>query len=133
MLFYLSDDERRGYCEAAAAKIGLDAPSVEMDFWVFWTLREVFALPQTVNGRLVDFRPGASEMKPTIVQRDVAPLLSPEFRTHAPPLPSRAGIRRRPGIDSHPALAKQRNYATLKECKAFTNQSRAIRRPTAPP
>jgi hypothetical protein len=59
--FYLGDDKRRGYCEAAAAKIGLDAPSVEKDFWVCWMLREVFALPQT--GPHLTFKGGTSLSK----------------------------------------------------------------------
>jgi predicted nucleotidyltransferase component of viral defense system len=59
--FYLGDDERRGYCAAAAAKIGLDAPSVEKDFWVCWVLREVFALPRT--GSHLTFKGGTSLSK----------------------------------------------------------------------
>lgn len=41
----LSDDERRLYFEQAAARLGLPAASVEKDFWVCWTLRVLFSLP----------------------------------------------------------------------------------------
>ena len=40
----LSGDERRLYCEQAAARLGLPAASVEKDFWVCWTLRLLFGL-----------------------------------------------------------------------------------------
>jgi hypothetical protein len=40
----LPGDERRLYCEQAAARLGLPAPSVEKDFWVCWTLRLLFGL-----------------------------------------------------------------------------------------
>jgi hypothetical protein len=41
----LSDDEQRLYFEQAAARLGLPAVSVEKDFWVCWTLRFLFSLP----------------------------------------------------------------------------------------
>lgn len=41
---HLSGDERRLYCEQAAARLGLPAASVEKDFWVCWTLRVLFGL-----------------------------------------------------------------------------------------
>ena len=40
----LSHDERRLLCEEARATLGLAAASIEKDFWVCWTLRELFAL-----------------------------------------------------------------------------------------
>ena len=41
----LAASERRLYCEQAAARLGLPAPSVEKDFWVCWSLRLLFGLP----------------------------------------------------------------------------------------
>ncbi len=38
--------EKRRLSEAAAGKLGLQAASVEKDFWVCWTLRELFTLPE---------------------------------------------------------------------------------------
>jgi len=38
-------DRRRLLCEQTAAKRGLPPPVIEKDFWVCWTLRELFALP----------------------------------------------------------------------------------------
>lgn len=59
--FALPRDEQRGYCELAASRINLDAPSVEKDFWVCWILREVFALPHT--GHHLTFKGGTSLSK----------------------------------------------------------------------
>ena len=41
-----SKDERRTYCNEAQALLGLPAASIEKDFWVCWTLRELFDLPE---------------------------------------------------------------------------------------
>lgn len=41
-----SSTERRRLCEAAGEKLGLQAASIEKDFWVCWTLRELFALTE---------------------------------------------------------------------------------------
>jgi len=38
--------QRRSLCEEAGVKLGLDALSVEKDFWVCWTLRELFGLAE---------------------------------------------------------------------------------------
>jgi hypothetical protein len=43
----LPADRRRQICEVAGNALGLDAPSVEKDFWVCWVLRELFALPKS--------------------------------------------------------------------------------------
>jgi hypothetical protein len=37
-------ERRRGVCDEAQAKLGLRAASIEKDFWVCWTLRELFNL-----------------------------------------------------------------------------------------
>jgi hypothetical protein len=37
----LSRDDRRLLCEDARATLGLTAESIEKDFWVCWTLREL--------------------------------------------------------------------------------------------
>jgi predicted nucleotidyltransferase component of viral defense system len=41
----LSQRDQSLFCEQAAAKLGLPAASIEKDFWVCWTLRELFSLP----------------------------------------------------------------------------------------
>jgi predicted nucleotidyltransferase component of viral defense system len=41
----LTRTQRRELFVAAAQKLGFIAPVVEKDFWVCWTLRELFALP----------------------------------------------------------------------------------------
>jgi len=41
----LNSSQRRELFLAASQKLGYTAPVVEKDFWVCWTLRELFALP----------------------------------------------------------------------------------------
>ena len=53
--------DRQLACKAVQAAMGLDAASVEKDFWVCWTLRELFALPG-VGGHLT-FKGGTSLSK----------------------------------------------------------------------
>jgi predicted nucleotidyltransferase component of viral defense system len=53
--------DRQLGCKAVQAAMGLDAASVEKDFWVCWTLRELFALPG-VGGHLT-FKGGTSLSK----------------------------------------------------------------------
>jgi hypothetical protein len=45
----LPDAERRQYFEEAGNRLGLPRNSIEKDFWVCWTLRELFRLP--IGGR----------------------------------------------------------------------------------
>ncbi len=52
---------RRELCLAASAALGLDAASIEKDFWVCWTLRELFALPGI--GQHLTFKGGTSLSK----------------------------------------------------------------------
>ena len=52
---------RREFCQAAGDKIGLDAVSVEKDFWVCLTLRELFSLEQ--SGPHLTFKGGTSLSK----------------------------------------------------------------------
>ncbi len=42
----LSADRRRLLCEEGQQRLGLPPASIEKDFWVCWTLRELFGLPQ---------------------------------------------------------------------------------------
>ena len=53
--------DRQLACKAVQAAMGLDAASIEKDFWVCWTLRELFALPG-VGGHLT-FKGGTSLSK----------------------------------------------------------------------
>jgi hypothetical protein len=55
------DARRRALCEEAGQQLGLDAASVEKDFWVCWTLRELFALPGI--GLHLTFKGGTSLSK----------------------------------------------------------------------
>lgn len=57
----LPDADRRLYCEQAQARINLSAASIEKDFWVCWTLRELFALPRW--GESLTFKGGTSLSK----------------------------------------------------------------------
>lgn len=57
----LSDARRRELCEEAGAQLGLDPASVEKDFWVCWTLRELFSLPGI--GAQLTFKGGTSLAK----------------------------------------------------------------------
>lgn len=52
---------RRLYCDQAQARINLPAASIEKDFWVCWTLRELFALPEW--GVSLTFKGGTSLSK----------------------------------------------------------------------
>lgn len=54
-------NERRVVFEQAAAELGLPAQTVEKDFWVCWTLRELFALPDI--GAQLTFKGGTSLSK----------------------------------------------------------------------
>jgi predicted nucleotidyltransferase component of viral defense system len=54
-------EQRRKLCQAAGDALGLDAASVEKDFWVCWTLRELFGLPR--SGPHLTFKGGTSLSK----------------------------------------------------------------------
>jgi hypothetical protein len=57
----LPPEERRLAYQQADAQMGLQALSVEKDFWVCWTLRELFALPEI--GEHLTFKGGTSLSK----------------------------------------------------------------------
>jgi hypothetical protein len=57
----LPDERRRALCEEAGRTLGLSAGSVEKDFWVCWTLRTLFALPN--SGPHLTFKGGTSLSK----------------------------------------------------------------------
>lgn len=57
----LVPEERRQICEAVADDLGLSPASVEKDFWVCWTLRELFTLPSI--GEHLTFKGGTSLSK----------------------------------------------------------------------
>lgn len=56
-----SVERRKQLCEAAEDVIGLDAASIEKDFWVCWILKELFSLPET--GPHLTFKGGTSLSK----------------------------------------------------------------------
>lgn len=57
----LAMDDRRDACREAEARLRLRASSIEKDFWVCWTLRELFALPGI--GEHLNFKGGTSLSK----------------------------------------------------------------------
>lgn len=57
----LSADDQRAACQEAEARMRLRAASIEKDFWVCWTLRELFALPEW--GAHLTFKGGTSLSK----------------------------------------------------------------------
>jgi predicted nucleotidyltransferase component of viral defense system len=57
----LSVEQRRRLCQLAGDSMGLDAQSIEKDFWVCWTLRELFGLAG--SGRFLTFKGGTSLSK----------------------------------------------------------------------
>jgi hypothetical protein len=57
----LPSEQRRLLCNEAQTKLGLHAVSVEKDFWVCWTLNELFQLPEW--GAHFTFKGGTSLAK----------------------------------------------------------------------
>src|SRR5690348_12822256 len=57
----LSAAERREACRIAQEQMRLGAASLEKDFWICWTLRELFALPGV--GEHLTFKGGTSLSK----------------------------------------------------------------------
>ena len=57
----LLPEERRQICLVAAEQLNLNPGSVEKDFWVCWTLRELFSLPEI--GQHLTFKGGTSLSK----------------------------------------------------------------------
>jgi len=57
----LSAERRRLLCEEGQQRLGLTPASIEKDFWVCWTLRELFGLPQW--GEYLTFTGGTSLSK----------------------------------------------------------------------
>lgn len=57
----LPPDRRLRFCNEAQATLGLHAVSVEKDYWVCWTLRELFQLPGW--GAHLTFKGGTSLAK----------------------------------------------------------------------
>lgn len=57
----LPAEERREACRIAEERLSLRAASIEKDFWICWTLRELFALPGI--GEHLTFKGGTSLSK----------------------------------------------------------------------
>lgn len=57
----LSREDQRLYCEQAQSRLNLPPASIEKDFWVCWTLRELFNLPGW--GEHLSFKGGTSLAK----------------------------------------------------------------------
>jgi len=56
-----SEDRRRTVCEQAQDKLGLPPATIEKDFWVCWTLKKLFNLPEW--GPRLTFKGGTSLSK----------------------------------------------------------------------
>jgi predicted nucleotidyltransferase component of viral defense system len=56
-----SVDRKRMACEQAQDKLGLPPTTIEKDFWVCWTLKKLFELPEW--GEQVTFKGGTSLSK----------------------------------------------------------------------
>ena len=41
----LAGSRRKTLCEEAGSRLGLAPASIEKDYWICWTLRELFRLP----------------------------------------------------------------------------------------
>lgn len=57
----LTEQEQRQFFEEAGNRLGLPRTSIEKDFWVCWTLRELFRLPGW--GEHLTFKGGTSLSK----------------------------------------------------------------------
>ncbi len=57
----LSPADRAAACNEYSRRLSLEPVSVEKDFWVCWTLRELFALPDI--GQHLTFKGGTSLSK----------------------------------------------------------------------
>jgi predicted nucleotidyltransferase component of viral defense system len=56
-----SEERKRAVCEQAEEKLGLPAVTIEKDFWVCWTLKKLFNLPEW--GDKITFKGGTSLSK----------------------------------------------------------------------
>ncbi len=56
-----SEDRKRMVCEQAQDKLGLPPATIEKDFWVCWTLKKLFDLPEW--GEHLTFKGGTSLSK----------------------------------------------------------------------
>jgi len=56
-----SEDRRRTVCEQAQDKLGLPPATIEKNFWVCWTLKKLFNLPEW--GSQLTFKGGTSLSK----------------------------------------------------------------------
>jgi hypothetical protein len=56
-----SEERRRTICEQAQDKLGLPPATIEKDFWVCWTLKKLFDLPEW--GAHLTFKGGTSLSK----------------------------------------------------------------------
>jgi predicted nucleotidyltransferase component of viral defense system len=56
-----SSDRRQLLCEESQQRLGLPPASIEKDFWVCWTLKELFGLPGW--GEHLTFKGGTSLSK----------------------------------------------------------------------
>jgi len=75
----MSAANRRLACVQAEERLGLQAASIEKDFWVCWTLREVAGLPEI--GEHLTFKGGTSPSKAwKLIDRRWAGRLRPSMR-----------------------------------------------------
>ena len=94
----LPEERRRRFCEEAQMKLGLPPPSIEKDFWVCWTLRELFRLPQW--GAHFAFKGGTSLSKAwKLIERfseDIDVVIDRDFLGFGGPQSPEAGRSKNP-------------------------------------
>lgn len=101
----LSLARRRAVCEEAQGRMRLRAASVEKDFWVCWTLRELFSLPDV--GPRLTFKGGTSLSKAwKLIERfseDIDVVIDRDFLGYggeASPETATSGKKRRQRLDA---------------------------------
>jgi hypothetical protein len=114
----LAASERRLYYEQAAARLGLPALSVEKDFWVCWSLRRLFGLPNW-TGHLT-FKGGTSLSKgwrlierfsediDVVIDREVLGFAGPDDPQQAP-----SGKQRQKRLEALKAACQDRIHSEL--------------------
>ncbi len=109
----LSDEERRIFFDQTAARLGLPAASIEKDFWVCWTLRILFRLPEW--GPALTFKGGTSLLKGwQLIQRfseDLDVVIDRDhlgFGGDASPEHAGSGKQRKKRLDELRATCQQR-------------------------
>ena len=102
-------DRRQLLCERAGEALGLSPASIEKDFWVCWTLSQLFGLPQW--GAALTFKGGTSLSKAWgLIQRfseDIDIVLDRHALGYADGPPEESGKQRRKRLDALKSSAQR--------------------------